>query len=329
MMSQDLPRKSSSSFEEIQTKFSKTVYYPSKISLDEWSDFFGQNEILLREYTSVAKLYPESNTLNVILVDEDSSEHENTSKLDEVCKNGTPAAVILIESSGNGIPHTHEQSSLTSGIVQKPISTGPLLVSLRAGFRHAAYRLAAYQEESHRKIISRNLDNLTQIGIALTTEQNNSRLLDMILTESRDLTNADAGSLYLVEETPEGEKNLRFKHTQNDSKNIPFKEFIMPATKASISGYVAVTGVPLNIADVYHIPEGVEYGFNQSFDKSAGYRSMSMLVVPMTDHHNEITGVLQLINAKPSADILLSVRSISLFQSLFISIVPPTHKLVG
>jgi len=304
-MNQDLPKKSSSTFEEIQTQFSKTIYHPSEISLNEWSEFFGQNDILLREFISVAEIYPESNTLNVILIDGDSSDRENISKLDEVCKNGIPAAVVLIESSGNGIPHNHEQSSLTSGIVQKPISARSLLVSLLAGFRHAAYRLAVYREENHSKIISRNLDNLTQIGIALTTEQNNSRLLDMILTESRDLTNADAGSLYLVEETPEGEKNLRFKHTQNDSKNIPFKEFIMPATKASISGYVAVTGVPLNIADVYHIPEGVEYGFNQSFDKSAGYRSMSMLVVPMTDHHNEITGVLQLINAKPSADILL------------------------
>ncbi|MFP6868188.1 MAG: HD domain-containing phosphohydrolase [Nitrospinota bacterium] len=304
-MSQEPPGNSSSSVEEIQTQFSKTIYHSPDFSPDEWSDFFGQNGISLKEFISVAKINPDSDTLSVILIDGDSSDAEDIPKLDEVCKDGAPVAVVLIEPSGNGNHHDHAQSSLISGIVQKPISTGPLLISLRASFRHAAYRLASHQEENHRKIISRNLENLTQIGLALTTERNNSKLLDLILTRSRELTNADAGSLYLVEESPEGDRSLRFKHTQNDSKKIPFKEFIMPATKASISGFVAVTGESLNIPDVYQISEGVEYSFNSSFDQSVGYRCMSMLVVPMTDHLNEIIGVLQLINAKPSAEILL------------------------
>jgi HD-GYP domain-containing protein (c-di-GMP phosphodiesterase class II) len=248
---------------------------------------------------------PDSKSLNVIIVDGDSSDEDEIRALDEVCGREIPAAVVLVESPGNGAKRDGEPSSLLAGLVPKPIAIEPFQISIRAAFRQAAYRLAAHREENHRVIISRNLDNLTQIGIALSAEQNNHRLLDMILTRSRELTNADAGSLYLVEETPEGERSLRFKHTQNDSKTIPFKEFVMPATKASISGYVAVTGESLNIADVYQIPKGVEYGFNQSFDQSVGYRSMSMLVVPMTDHKNHITGVLQLINAKRSPEILL------------------------
>jgi HD-GYP domain-containing protein (c-di-GMP phosphodiesterase class II) len=304
-MSQEPPGNSSSSVEEIQSQFSKTIYHSPDFSPGEWSDFFGQNGISLKEFVSVAKINPDSDTLSIILIDGDSSDAEDIQKLDEVCKEGAPVAVVLIEPSGNGNHHDHAQSSLISGIVQKPISTGPFLISLRAGFRHTAYRLAAHREENHRKIVSGNLEKLTQIGLALTTEKNNSKLLDLILTRSRELTNADAGSLYLVEESPEGDRSLRFKHTQNDSKKNPFKEFVMPATKASISGFVAVTGESLNIPDVYQISEGVEYSFNPSFDQSVGYRSMSMLVVSMTDHLNEIIGVLQLINAKPSAEILL------------------------
>ncbi|MDP7167576.1 MAG: HD domain-containing phosphohydrolase [Nitrospinota bacterium] len=304
-MNQEPPSDSSNSMESIEREFPKLLHHPFDLSLDEWKDSLAEGGISLKEFTSIKKIRPDSKSLNIIIVDGDSSDGDEIRALDEVCGEEIPAAIVLVETPGNGDRRDEDSSSLLAGFVPKPIATEPFQISIRAAFRQTAYRLAAHREENHRTIISRNLENLTQIGIALSAEQNNHRLLDMILTRSRELTNADAGSLYLVEETPEGERSLRFKHTQNDSKTIPFKEFVMPATKASISGYVAVTGESLNISDVYQIPKGVEYGFNQSFDQSVGYRSMSMLVVPMTDHKNEITGVLQLINAKQSPDILL------------------------
>lgn len=297
---------SSNSADLIDLQFSKTVFHPSSIAMDDWKEHFNNNDIALVSFESISEIHPEITSMNVILVDGDLHQDNELAQLNELASlENIPLAAIIVESPGNGTAQD-ENNDLLAGYLNKPLSTGSLLVSLRAAFRHTAYRLATRQERNHRVTISRNLENLTQIGIALSAEQNNSRLLDLILTRSRELTNADAGSLYLVEETPKGEKSLRFKHTQNDSKKIPFREFVMPATKASIAGYVAVTSETLNIADVYEIPEGVEYSFNQSFDQSAGYRSMSMLVVPMTDHKNEITGVLQLINAKYSPDILLS-----------------------
>jgi HD-GYP domain-containing protein (c-di-GMP phosphodiesterase class II) len=140
---------------------------------------------------------------------------------------------------------------------------------------------------------------LLQVGIALSAERDNQKLLDYILRQLRHVTRADAGTLYLLEnDEATGEQKLRFKITQNDSNPAPYSEFVMAVSKKSISGYVASTGEVLNIEDVYHIPADREYGFGISYDKSTGYRSKSMLTVPMQDHKGEILGVIQLINRK-------------------------------
>ncbi len=142
---------------------------------------------------------------------------------------------------------------------------------------------------------------LNQIGIALSAEHNLSKLLGTIVREARRFTHADGGSLYIRE----GDK-LNFLVAQTESlerrnHTKPFsKSFYVPLTKASISGYVASTGQVLNIEDVYEIPPTVEYRFNKEFDLKSGYRSRSMLVVPMRDHQDDVIGVLQLINSLDS-----------------------------
>jgi HD-GYP domain-containing protein (c-di-GMP phosphodiesterase class II) len=92
---------------------------------------------------------------------------------------------------------------------------------------------------------------------------------------------------------------LRFRLAQTFSKpDAPFVEFTIPVDRTSLAGYCAVTGEPLVIDDAYFLPPDVEYSINRSFDERYGYRSKSMLVIPMKDHKNEIIGVLQLINRK-------------------------------
>ncbi len=284
----------------------KIVYYSSHFPMGEWEDLVRQSGFSVRCVHSLYEIHAAPEALSVVLLDEYLADKKELDHLDETCGDGIPLSFVSVVTSGGKTELLGESSELAAGILQMPITGAALQFSLKAAFRQAYHRLTAHQNEIRREIASRNLENLTQIGIALSAEHDNHRLLDLILTRSRELTNADAGSLYLIEEIAEGEKNLRFKHTQNDSKATPFKEFVMPASKASISGYVALTGETLNISDVYKIPGGVEYGFNQSFDQSVGYRSKSMLVVPMVDHNNEIIGVLQLINAKMSPDIRLT-----------------------
>ena len=142
-------------------------------------------------------------------------------------------------------------------------------------------------------------EELLSIGIALSAERNNTKLLNDILYKIREITKADAGSLYLLEEIEEtDEKNLLFKIAHNDSNPSDFSEFRMSLNTSSIAGYVAVTSEVLNISDAYNIPESAPYSFNKSYDIATDYRSKSLLTVPMLDHHENTIGVVQLINKK-------------------------------
>src|SRR5437588_7730013 len=175
---------------------------------------------------------------------------------------------------------------------------------------------------------TREIRDLNQIGAALSAEHDTAKLLEMILTKSREITQSDAGSLYLVEqedidESPEthhgeelkrggvvtdlipaesgsdariimraeGKKRLRFKLAQNDSVVIPFRERVMEISEKSIAGYVALTGRAVNIEDAYHMPPDVPYSINRKFDEDWGYRTKSIVAAPMKNHNDEILGL--------------------------------------
>src|SRR4029077_1737914 len=148
------------------------------------------------------------------------------------------------------------------------------------------------------KLAVREREELNQIGIALSTQRDISSLLSLILSKAREITGADAGSLYLVEEEAEGRRHLRFMLTQNDSLDFPFQEFVMPLAEDSMAGYTALRGVILNFADAYKIPRGCPYHFNDRYDRESGYRTRSLLTLPMRNAKGEVLGVLQLINSK-------------------------------
>src|SRR3989440_4401392 len=96
-----------------------------------------------------------------------------------------------------------------SGLLTHPTSPRRLLVAIRAGFREAAARAEtarARGEAAHR---AREIGELTRIGVVLGTERDLKTLLDLSLTQSRRITQSDAGSLYLVEHNEEGTKRLR------------------------------------------------------------------------------------------------------------------------
>src|SRR5947208_2086071 len=115
------------------------------------------------------------------------------------------------------------------------------------------------------------------------------------------------GSLYLVEINEHGDRRLRFRLAQTYSKpEAPFVEHTIGVDRGSLAGYCAVTGDPLVIDDAYFLPPDVEYTINRSFDERYGYRTKSMLVIPMKDHKEEIIGVLQLINRKRNFDAILT-----------------------
>ena len=198
-------------------------------------------------------------------------------------------------------------TELLAGFLTYPTTPRRLLVAIRAGFREAAARAETARARGEAGQRAREIGELTRIGVALGTERDLKTLLDLILTQARRITQSDAGSLYLVENSDQGVKRLRFRLAQTFSKpEAPFVEFTIPVDRASLAGYCAVTGEPLVIDDAYFLPPDVEYTINRSFDERYGYRTKSMLVIPMKDHREEIIGVLQLINRKRTLDAVLT-----------------------
>ena len=150
----------------------------------------------------------------------------------------------------------------------------------------------------------RELEALNRIGIALSETRDVAQLLDLILRKAREITSADAGSLYLVEKEGTGSSrgshpaSLRFKLTQNDSIQFPFNEHTLPLTEESIAGYCALHGATVELADAYRIPKGRPFHFYATFDQQGSYRTRSLIALPMKNGKGEILGVLQLINCK-------------------------------
>lgn len=135
------------------------------------------------------------------------------------------------------------------------------------------------------------------IGLALSAESDHQKLLQRILAEACRFGQCDAASIFLIDRSLD-EPELVFKLTQNDSLDIDFQEQRFPLDESSLAGHCALSANSLNIEDVYQLdPEG-NLHFNSDFDRQAGYRTRSMLVIPMRSHDNKVVGVIQFINRK-------------------------------
>ena len=129
-------------------------------------------------------------------------------------------------------------------------------------------------------------------------------LLDTLLSETRHLVKADAGSIFLVDDG-----QLKFSYVQNDtlfqadflSNKYIYSNSTVAIDETSLAGFVAVHGRALVIDDVYELPPEAPYSFNAKFDEISQYRTQSVLVVPLVTGKREILGVLELINAQDGA----------------------------
>ena len=134
---------------------------------------------------------------------------------------------------------------------------------------------------------------------SLTAFREETALLDRILSKTRELANADAGFIYLVDGN-----ELAFAYAQNNTlyqkntRNRSMYETIrLPIQETSMAGYVAATGKPLNIPNVRAIPPTMPFTFNDAYDRKTGYVTTSMLTLPIGSPDYKILGVLQLVNS--------------------------------
>ena len=174
------------------------------------------------------------------------------------------------------------------------------------------------------------LEELNAIGIALSNERDTSRLLDSILIAAKRITNADAGTLYLLDDEQQA---LKFEIIRTDTlaiamggttgEPITFYPILLHDAEGKpnhnmVVAHAALSGRTVNIPDAYKA-EGYDFSGTKNFDNKTGYRSTSLIAVPMRNHENELIGVLQLINAqdRESGNIVsFSAQDQSLLESL-------------
>lgn len=188
---------------------------------------------------------------------------------------------------------SHVYFSLPDGVPEHHLAR-----AIRSVFRFLEERTASAAARRGLAERNRDVENLNRIGISLAAETDPHALLTQFLRRARDLTQADAGSLYLIERGEDGSERLRFKAAQNDSVKLDFEERTLPLDSGSIAGHVAANGSVLRLEDVHAIAPDAPYGFNRSSDDAIGYRTQSMLAVPMKNPQGRVLGVLQLMNRK-------------------------------
>jgi HD-GYP domain-containing protein (c-di-GMP phosphodiesterase class II) len=186
-----------------------------------------------------------------------------------------------------------------------------------AALRRAVTALAGDLARSQREN-----EMLISIGRALSQQRDITRLLEIILRRAREVTGADAGSVYVVEKvTPDGApayddgdavRRLRFAASQNDSRVLESRGFTMPVSATSIVGMCVLSSDVINIPDLYALESpgsaNNPWGFvhDRSFDDKYQYQARSMLTVPMISARAEVIGVIQLINKRgPDAPVRL------------------------
>jgi HD-GYP domain-containing protein (c-di-GMP phosphodiesterase class II) len=164
-------------------------------------------------------------------------------------------------------------------------------------------------KSDHHELLE-NIERLNRIGVALSAERDNARLLEMILLGAKEITNADGGTLYTVND----DNHLKFEIMRTDTlgiamggttgKDIPFpplplyREDGSPNTNM-VAACAVLNDTAINIVDAYEA-DGFDFSGTRKFDQKTGYRSKSFLTIPMKNHEKEIIGVLQLLNAVDS-----------------------------
>jgi len=181
----------------------------------------------------------------------------------------------------------------------------------------------------HYHVLLARLERLNRIGVALSAERDNNRLLEMILLGAKEITNADGGTLYTLTD----DDHLRFEIMRTDSlgialggttgKPVPFPALPLhledgTPNASMVAAHAVLNDRTVNIQNAY-AAHGFDFSGTRQFDQQTGYHSQSLLAIPMKNHENEIIGVLQLINAMNPDDgriVPFSAESQHLAESL-------------
>jgi HD-GYP domain-containing protein (c-di-GMP phosphodiesterase class II) len=267
----------------------------------------------------------------LVLADPAHLESERPALQAWVRSGGNRRALLVCVAEQSEADEVVRRHPFIDDVLIKPLTAARLRLRLERALDTINSRRVIEQLDDALVRKSQELHELNSIGVALSAERDINKLLELILAKSREITAADAGSLYLLKRGKEHDSSsddtLSFELAQNDSVSVPFEKRTVPLNETSISGYVALTGEIVNVADAYHLASGSPYSISRSFDERSGYRTKSMLVVPMRDHDQKVIGVIQLINKKRDAKVVL--RPVSLVEETVIPFTSVDEELAS
>ncbi len=192
-----------------------------------------------------------------------------------------------------------------------PFTTQQFKTCLDSALKYHLAKTNLRHVEKQHLIVSKERENLSAIGVALSAEKDLDKLLGLVLKEGRSLGKCEGASLYLIEKSSSGDPELVFKLTQNSKISFDFREVRFPLTNQSLAGYVALSGEILNIFDVYSLKDCYPFSFDKSFDEKVDYRSKELLVLPMKNHKSKVIGVLQFVNTFGHEPVFAALEEIS------------------
>ncbi|MBI4547490.1 MAG: SpoIIE family protein phosphatase [Ignavibacteriae bacterium] len=156
-----------------------------------------------------------------------------------------------------------------------------LSIRLRASNNHFISELERSTQRSLSEV--KKLERLIEAAKIVNSTLDLDRLLKIILDTALKIVDGDRGTVYVVDE----QKQELWSKVLEGSQRVKIR---LPIGKG-IAGYVAATGDTLNIPDAYLDPR-----FNPDVDKKTGYRTKTILCMPMRTKEGRIIGVLQLLN---------------------------------
>lgn len=214
-------------------------------------------------------------------------------------------AIVLV-AAGENVP-----AQVTGMVLEIPPGASDDAVKelVRLRMENVALKRDVEHLEADARRTHRQFRELNRIGIALSAEKDIDRLQSFILTTMRQLTHADGASLWLTMEE-DGIPKLFLASSQNHSiDKDTYSAFTVPVDDKTVVGYTVTTGQSQLYDDAYNPPPGKPRG-GKSFDAQFGYRTKSMLTVPMRNYNNELVGAVQLINAKRRFETRLTLENV-------------------
>jgi HD-GYP domain-containing protein (c-di-GMP phosphodiesterase class II) len=163
-----------------------------------------------------------------------------------------------------------------------------------------------YENYLQMKHVISQFEKLADIGMLVSTEHNTTDLLEKILIGAISLTNADGGTIYMVDEDDNtikseiihsGSLNIHLKGSGKEALiSVPLYDETGEPNLKNVVSCSYHQDVTLNIEDAYD-SENFDFRGTKMFDEKNGYRSTSFLTVPLKNHKFDTVGMLQLINA--------------------------------